>query len=63
MDTQNVDHIHALEGLCSMATNSASGIKGGNFKIFEQFLEHSGANVHLNTAVSYTQLLLLLPSF
>lgn len=35
-----------------MAANGASGIKGGNFLIFEQFLNHSGANVYLNTPVS-----------
>ena len=35
-----------------MAANGASGIKGGNFLIFEQFLNRSGANVYLNTPVS-----------
>lgn len=48
---QNVDVIHALEGTCSMAATGASGIAGGNFQIFEQFLNRSGANVYLNTPV------------
>jgi len=48
---QDVDEIHALEGLCSMAASGASGVEAGNFKIFEHFLNHSGATVHLNTEV------------
>ena len=50
---QNVVDIHALEGAASMAASGASGTKGGNFQIFEQFLTHSGAKVHLNTPVSF----------
>ncbi|KXN81104.1 Farnesylcysteine lyase [Leucoagaricus sp. SymC.cos] len=49
---QNVDYIHALEGLCSLAANGAVGIEGGNFQIFEQFLKRSGALMHLNTTVT-----------
>jgi len=49
---QNVDFIHALEGACSLAGTGASGIAGGNFQIFENFLNRSGANVYLNTPVS-----------
>ncbi|KAF9454994.1 hypothetical protein P691DRAFT_770093 [Macrolepiota fuliginosa MF-IS2] len=48
---QNAGYIHALEGLCSLAATGASGIKGGNFQVFEQFLERSNASVHLNTTV------------
>jgi prenylcysteine oxidase/farnesylcysteine lyase len=48
---QDVDKIHALEGLCSMATKGATGIQGGNFQIFEQFLLRSKANLYLSTAV------------
>ncbi|KAF8531007.1 Prenylcysteine lyase [Gautieria morchelliformis] len=48
---QNIDQIHALEGLVSQAANGASGVQGGNYKIFEQFLAHSSAKVHLNTTV------------
>lgn len=49
---QNVDSIHALEGLCSLAAMGASSVKGGNYQIFEQFLKRSGASVHLNTTVT-----------
>lgn len=48
---QNVDAIHGLEGACSMAAEDASGIAGGNFQLFEQFLKRSGANIFLNTPV------------
>lgn len=48
---QNVDTIHALEGACSMAADKATAIKGGNYQLFEKFLEHSNATVHLNTTV------------
>ncbi|KAG6885530.1 hypothetical protein C0993_000526 [Termitomyces sp. T159_Od127] len=49
---QNLDDIHALGGIVSLATDDARGIKGGNFQLFEQFLKRSGAHVHLNTQVS-----------
>ncbi|KAL0950719.1 hypothetical protein HGRIS_007495 [Hohenbuehelia grisea] len=49
---QNVDFIHALEGACSQATDGATSIRGGNFQIFEQFLQRSKANVQLNTKVA-----------
>ncbi|KAI0367266.1 FAD/NAD(P)-binding domain-containing protein [Pilatotrama ljubarskyi] len=48
---QNVDRIHALEGLCSLAASGASSVKGGNFQIFEHFIAHSNASVYLNTTV------------
>ncbi|KAF9229709.1 FAD/NAD(P)-binding domain-containing protein [Gyrodon lividus] len=48
---QDVDGIHALEGMTSMAATGASGVATGNFRIFENFLEKSGAKVHLNTEV------------
>lgn len=38
-----------------MAATGASGIQGGNFQIFEQFLNRSGANVYLDTAVSLSK--------
>lgn len=53
---QNVDAIHAIEGLCSMAATGAAGVQGGNFQLFENFLEASGAKVMLNTNVSRSQL-------
>ncbi|KAF5355736.1 hypothetical protein D9756_004026 [Leucocoprinus leucothites] len=49
---QNVDFIHALEGLCSLATDGAAGVEGGNFQIFEEFIKRSGASVNLNTTVT-----------
>ncbi|KAG6891088.1 hypothetical protein C0995_014178 [Termitomyces sp. Mi166 len=49
---QNLDDIHGLGGILSLATDDARGIEGGNFQIFEQFLKRSGAQVHLNTQVS-----------
>lgn len=48
---QDVVDIHALEGAVSMAATGASAVKGGNFQIFEQFLNRSGAKVFLNTPV------------
>ncbi|KZT67749.1 FAD/NAD(P)-binding domain-containing protein [Daedalea quercina L-15889] len=49
---QNVDTMHALEGLCSLAAAGASSVKGGNYQIFEQFLKRSGAAVYLNRTVA-----------
>ncbi|KDQ15081.1 hypothetical protein BOTBODRAFT_145345 [Botryobasidium botryosum FD-172 SS1] len=52
---QNLDHIHALGGLCSMAASGASGVVGGNYQLFEQFLARSNASVHLSTEVTGIQ--------
>jgi prenylcysteine oxidase / farnesylcysteine lyase len=49
---QNLDEIHGLEGLVSMAANGAKQVKGGNFQIFENFVRESKASVHLNTRVT-----------
>ncbi|KAF5377177.1 hypothetical protein D9615_006339 [Tricholomella constricta] len=49
---QNLDEIHGLGGAASMGATGAKGILGGNFQVFEQFLKHSGANVHLKTEVA-----------
>jgi len=38
-----------------MAATGANGILGGNFQIFEHFLNRSGAKVYLNTAVSFSR--------
>lgn len=46
---QNSDTIHAFGGSASMAANSAVSIEGGNFQMFEKFLEN--ATVHINTTV------------
>lgn len=48
---QNIDSIHALEGLVSLAASGAASTKGGNYQVFERFLQHSNASVHLNTTV------------
>ncbi|TBU28194.1 FAD/NAD(P)-binding domain-containing protein [Dichomitus squalens] len=47
----DVDKIHALEGMCSLAPTGASSVKGGNWQIFEHFIAQSGARVFLNTTV------------
>jgi hypothetical protein len=49
---QDVDNIHGLGGMVSMAATGASGVATGNFRIFENFLEKSGAKVHLDTEVN-----------
>lgn len=49
---QNVDQIHALGALVSMAASEASQIKGGNWQIFASFAKHSKAKLNLNTEVS-----------
>ena len=49
---QDVDKLHALEGLVSMATDGAVTTTGGNFQIFAAFLDRSNAKVHLNTTVT-----------
>ena len=48
---QDADKIHALEGMCSLATDGASSVKGGNYQLFEEFVKRSNATVHFNTAV------------
>lgn len=50
---QNIDDIHAVGALVSMAANGAYGVKGGNFKIFERFIDASKAKLHLNSTVSF----------
>ncbi|KAH7340917.1 Prenylcysteine lyase-domain-containing protein [Rhizoctonia solani] len=48
---QNVDDIHALEGMVSMAASGAHSVAGGNWRMFERWAKESGANVHLGTTV------------
>ena len=52
---QNVDRMHGLETLVSFAGDGSGvrSIKGGNWRIFEQFVERSGARVFLNTEVDW----------
>lgn len=39
--------------MAAMAATGAVGVASGNFHIFENFLNKSDANVHLNTEVRY----------
>ncbi|KAF1843973.1 prenylcysteine oxidase-like protein 1 precursor [Cucurbitaria berberidis CBS 394.84] len=48
----NLPYIHGLETMVCMATNGAMQIKGGNWQIFANMLDSSGATVHLNTTVA-----------
>ncbi len=49
---QDVDQIHALEGMVSLSATGASSVKGGNWQIFENFIAASEARLYLNTTVS-----------
>ncbi|KAG0056956.1 hypothetical protein BGZ83_002563 [Gryganskiella cystojenkinii] len=48
----NLNQIHALGALVSMAADDALQIQGGNFQIFEGMVKRSGAQVKLNTKVT-----------
>lgn len=48
----DLDDIHAFGAYISMAASNANAIKGGNFQIFERFLEESEAQILLNTKVT-----------
>jgi prenylcysteine oxidase / farnesylcysteine lyase len=48
---QDVDQIHGLETAVSLAATGASAIEGGNWRVFDQFLNRSGAQLLLNTEV------------
>ncbi|KAF9066052.1 Prenylcysteine lyase-domain-containing protein [Rhodocollybia butyracea] len=49
---QNIDSIHALEAACSVSATGASQVEGGNWQMFDRFLNHSGANVYTDTKVT-----------
>ena len=49
---QNVDRIHALEALTSLVTDGIMSVRGGNWQIFDQFVNRSGAQLFLKTEVS-----------
>ena len=51
----DIDKIHSVEGLVSMAANGAVSAVGGNFQIFANWLERSNAKVHLRTTVTALQ--------
>lgn len=50
---QNLGSIHGLETMVCMATDGAMAVKGGNWQIFDGMLRTAGANVMLNTSVSW----------
>jgi prenylcysteine oxidase / farnesylcysteine lyase len=52
--TQDIDSIHGLEttiATCSLAGYDGRTVRGGNWQIFEQFVERSGAQIFLETEV------------
>ena len=53
---QSVDDLHATVAICSIAAEGGVSVKGGNWKIFEQFVERSAARVFLKTEVSFLPL-------
>ncbi|KAI0683527.1 Prenylcysteine lyase-domain-containing protein [Earliella scabrosa] len=48
---QDIDRIHGLEGLVSLASNGASTVIGGNRQVYERFVKDSNAALFLNTTV------------
>ncbi|KAH8992059.1 FAD/NAD-P-binding domain-containing protein [Lactarius akahatsu] len=48
---QNVDDLHSLVTACSLAADGGVSVKGGNWRIFEQFVKRSGARIFLGTEV------------
>ncbi|KAI0318721.1 FAD/NAD-P-binding domain-containing protein [Amylostereum chailletii] len=52
---QDVDTIHGLESAVSLAANGASAIASGNWRVFDAFVERSGARKLLNTEVKSVQ--------
>jgi len=48
---QNTDDLHAIVAICSLLAEGGVSVKGGNWQIFEQFVERSGARVFLKTEV------------
>ena len=49
---QNLNGIHGLETLVCMAIDGPMSIEGGNWQMFNEAVERSGASVHLNTTVT-----------
>lgn len=48
----NLDGIHGLDTMVSMAPEGAKAVEGGNWRIFDHMVAASGATVRLNTSVS-----------
>jgi prenylcysteine oxidase / farnesylcysteine lyase len=53
----NLEFIHGLGTMVSLAPEGAKAIKGGNWQIFANMVKASQADVHLNTAVTNIALL------
>ena len=49
---QNLDQIHGLETLVSMAAEGAMSVEGGNWQIFDEMVRRSGAELNLNSTVT-----------
>ncbi|KAG9083440.1 hypothetical protein FS749_006028 [Ceratobasidium sp. UAMH 11750] len=49
---QDASTIQAVAGMASVSADAAHAVKGGNYKIFQQFLSRSGATVKLGTTVT-----------
>lgn len=49
---QNLGAIHGLEAMVCMAAEGAMSVEGGNWKIFEEMIRASGAEIKLRTEVS-----------
>ncbi|KAK0624917.1 Prenylcysteine lyase-domain-containing protein [Bombardia bombarda] len=47
----NLAQIHGLDTMVSMAPEGAMAVLGGNWQIFDNMVQRSGANVALNTSV------------
>ncbi|WOO80156.1 Farnesylcysteine lyase [Vanrija pseudolonga] len=52
----DLDVIHALGASVSLATDDAVAVEGGNWRIFEAFLNDAKADVRLNTVVNDIEL-------
>ncbi|KAL8330270.1 hypothetical protein RB593_001334 [Gaeumannomyces tritici] len=49
----NLDKLHALETMVSIAPDGASQVAGGNWRIFATMVKNSGASIQFNTSVDY----------
>ncbi|EPQ27775.1 uncharacterized protein PFL1_04520 [Pseudozyma flocculosa PF-1] len=53
---QDTPDLHGFAGLISLALSGATGVRDGNYRVFEQFVERSGARIHLGEAGTVTGL-------
>ncbi|KAK5093998.1 hypothetical protein LTR70_008425 [Exophiala xenobiotica] len=49
---QNLNDFHGLETMVCMSTEGAMSIEGGNWQIFNQMVQRSGAKIKYNTTVT-----------